>query len=327
MPKTNVRPSKVAQSHESPERLEAYLQGLKRDCGSKRQRASNEQLRDSLKEALIDCGKFARIIPISNPLLLKCRHWPKDLETRRECRGLQSPVNPRWPNWNRVLCEHWIRSWMDIARLLRELGLADLVANQAPPDPIQALTHELFVRLLPPDVGKPEVDLIATEIARHRAKLARVDPDLQDLRYRLGYYFDEWLWPLVEAQLDARNVALAAAAHRGLTSERRLEPVSVQTPDPRQSAALPKRVLLGKRQRRFRDILLELAPDEPTSGPDLCELYKKRFEEYVSDNVFRKDIVPVLKQKLGLKQKNGYGFPRNSRARREVRGREIPRSR
>ncbi len=193
----------MGEPQESSDPLDAHIQGLRDEFKSNRQRVRNEQLRSTLRIALVDCGNFARrLVPERGSLHIECEHWPKNQRTRQECRGYERSSDPRWPKWNLVLCKRWILSWMNIAHLLRELELAGFVQRLTPPpDPIHAPMHELFVRLLPHDLGKPEVHLIAKDIALHRARVANAARELEQVRYRLGYYFDQWLWPLVEAQL------------------------------------------------------------------------------------------------------------------------------
>lgn len=69
-------------------------------------------------------------------------------------------------------------------------------------------------------------------------------------------------------------------------------------------------VLLSEQARVFRDILAQQPPDEPLTGPRLCERYFKETGTAVDEADFRRGIVPALKR-LGAKNKPrlGYYFP------------------
>ena len=87
----------------------------------------------------------------------------------------------------------------------------------------------------------------------------------------------------------------------------------------RQQKDLP---VLGERQQRFRDILLERAPHDAITGVSLCQLYGRRHpHDPAPEEAFRETVVPALKA-WGLRNrpKVGYYFPKGSAARREAHG-------
>jgi hypothetical protein len=85
---------------------------------------------------------------------------------------------------------------LDAARLIDELALTNVVVEQAPDDEIWRITHKLFVRILTSEQPSTEPSPVALELARERSNLLDPRQDPPDLRrFRLGEYFDIWLWP------------------------------------------------------------------------------------------------------------------------------------
>jgi hypothetical protein len=265
---------------------------------------SSNEFWNELDAALKECGYFARVLKPGDEKYLGTKYWPPptrsadsprpDWGARAECRGSAPTTHIMWRVWNEELCKHWMPAWLEAARLIEKLELTKFVAEQALDDEVLRITHRLFVRLLTSEQPSTVEGVVAKELAEERRSLLGPPQDPPDLRrFRLGEYFDIWLWPRVSGQRGR-------ARHSS-------------------SADAPELLLLTGQARVFRDILVQQKPDAPMTGPKLCDEYRRRTGESIEEADFRRRVVPQLKQ-LGMtnKRRVGYYFPTDAQARTDA---------
>jgi hypothetical protein len=190
----------------SHEELDEHLRTLKLGFDKDRQREADDELWRQLEWHLRNCGIFARIvIPDRDAMSYQAQHWPRALRARRECRGKESPRRRGWSAANKHVCRCWLRAWQEVASLILELRLKDVVTRSHPMDPIQHETHSLFVRFLTAsqqdaEHSADELHRIEDQLAGFRSKLANLDLERRYVRFLPGHYFDDWLLPELRAE-------------------------------------------------------------------------------------------------------------------------------